>query len=245
MKVLYLDIETSPNIAHVWGLFNQNISLSQLQEAGRTLCFAAKWRGSKAVLFASEFEHGREEMLRFAHELLTEADVVVHYNGKSFDMPTLNKEFVLAKMPPPAPYQQLDLLLIARKHFRFVSNKLAYVSKALGLAGKVGHAGHEMWVKCLAGDAKAWATMKQYNKQDVVLLEELHEILLPWITTHPNMRLNGGDPEGCPNCGGSDLRKEGFTYTLIGKYQRYQCRGCSAWSKSGKREDGTDIRGAA
>jgi len=86
--------------------------------------------------------------------------------------------------------------------------------------------------------------MEAYNRQDVVLLEPLYERLLPWITNHPNLRLTG-DPEGCPNCGATELRREGFALTATGKYQRWSCKGCGAWSKSGRREAGTDIRGAA
>jgi chromosome partitioning protein len=32
LKVLLLDIETSPNLAHVWGIWQQNVGLSQLLE---------------------------------------------------------------------------------------------------------------------------------------------------------------------------------------------------------------------
>lgn len=244
MKILYTDIETSPNAADVWGLWNQNISLSQLRESSRTICFAAKWRAARRLEFYSEYHDGRGVMLKEAHRLLSEADVVVHFNGKRFDVPTLNKEFVLEGMKPPAPFQQLDLLEVVKRSFRFPSNKLAYVSEALGIGGKLKHTGHEMWIKCLAGDDAAWRMMEKYNKQDVSLLEKLHDTLLPWITTHPNRRLFD-DADGCTNCESGDLRREGYRYTLTGKFQRYQCRNCGTWSSAGRRVDGTDIRAVA
>ncbi|MGI5245457.1 ribonuclease H-like domain-containing protein [Dactylosporangium sp. CA-139066] len=228
----------------MWGLFNQNIGLNQLRDSTRVMCFAAKWQGQKGIEFYSEHHHGRQEMVEQAHRLLTEADVVAHYNGKRFDIPHLNREFVIAGMMPPAPYQQLDFLEVVKRRFRMASNKLEWVSQALGIGAKVKHQGHEMWTLCLAGDPKAWREMEKYNKQDVALLEELHRVLLPWITTHPNRRLYG-DGEGCPNCGSADLRREGFAYTQVGRFQRYQCRACGTWSREGKRHDGTDIRGAA
>src|SRR5690606_42081000 len=77
MRTLILDIETSPNVAHVWSLFNQNISLDQLQEPSFTLCWAAKWRGSKRTFF---FNYHDPEMLGAIWDLMNEADVVVHYN---------------------------------------------------------------------------------------------------------------------------------------------------------------------
>src|SRR4051812_2425821 len=94
-RTLYLDIETAPHVAHVWGLWNQNVSLAQLQESSRVLCFAAKWRGARSSMFYAEWDNdGADGMLLKAHSLLSAADVVVHYNGASFDIPTLNKEFI-------------------------------------------------------------------------------------------------------------------------------------------------------
>ncbi len=243
MKILFIDIETSPGTGHVWGLFDQNIGLNQLVESSRMLCFAAKWLGESQTMFWSEFEHGRTEMLDAVHDLLTDADVVVHYNGRRFDIPIINRELLVAGYRPPAPYQQVDLLSAAKKYFRFMSNKLAYVSVALGLEGKVSHEGHGLWTKCMAGDAEAWRRMESYNRQDVVLTEQLYLRLLPWINNHPNRRLLGS-PEGCPNCGADQLRKEGFRITQVGKYQRYSCAGCGSWHTEGKRLEGTSIRGA-
>jgi DNA polymerase elongation subunit (family B) len=244
MKVLYLDIETAPIEAHTWGLWQQNVGLNQIMRAPRVLCFATKWQGLKPVTFASEFGVGRLSMLEQAHALLSEADVVVHYNGKRFDIPWLNAEFVVEGMKPPAPYAQIDLCNVVKSRFRFPSNKLQYVSEVLGIGSKVSHEGHTLWTKCLAGDVKAWKDMEKYNRQDTVLLEALHAKLLPWITTHPNRRLFDAEA-GCPNCGKKNLRREGFAYTLTGRYQRFQCRDCGAWGRAGKRIEGTDIRGAA
>ena len=70
MKILAIDIETSPNLADVWGLWQQNVSLNQLRESTRMLCFAAQWQGSKRITFASEWGDG-PDMQRQAHEMLT------------------------------------------------------------------------------------------------------------------------------------------------------------------------------
>lgn len=243
MKVLYTDIETSPLVAHLWGLFNQNVSLSQLLESTRMICFAARWRGAKRTEFYSEFHDGKDEMILAAHQLLTEADVVVHFNGKRFDVPHFNREFLQAGLRPPAPYQQVDLLEVVKKNFRFPSNKLAHVTQALGLETKATHDGHETWIKCLAGDPKAWAVMKKYCIKDTEILEPLHDKILPWVENHPNMRLFE-DVNGCPNCGVDALVKEGFSYTSTGKYQRYSCGNCGRWCRDTKRLDGTTIRAA-
>ncbi|WP_432112770.1 ribonuclease H-like domain-containing protein [Streptomyces sp. S1] len=233
-----MDIETSPVVAHAWRLFKTSIAVNQIMEHPRTICLAATFLGERKVHFYSEFEHGPEEMFRQAHSLLSEADVVMHYNGDGFDLPRLNSEFLIAGLGPPAPYQSIDLLKVMRKHFGFPSNKLAYITDRLGLEGKVQHEGHGLWIKCMAGDPKAWARMRRYNVRDVRLLEDLYEKVRPWIKNHPHHGLYTGDPDCCPNCGGVDLRREGYALTSMGRFQRYQCRSCGTWSRSGRREFG-------
>jgi DNA polymerase elongation subunit (family B) len=232
LKLLMLDIETSPNTAHIWGLRDQYINPEHLLESSYVLCWAAKWHGQREVMFASVNNMKPEHMLRKIHDLVSEADAVVHYNGSRFDMPILNKEFLLHHLAPPAPYKQIDLLKVVRKEFRFPSNKLDYIAQRLGLGKKTPHEGYQLWVKCMNKDPAAWKVMEKYNKQDVVLLEKVYDRLLPWIKSHPNHNLYGGD--GCPNCGSHRLQKRGFSYTTTGTFQRFQCTNCGSWSKSRK-----------
>ena len=233
MKILLLDIETSPNTAHVWGLWQQNVSINQLMESSYVLCYAAKWLGEDEVHFDSVHQSKPKAMLKGIHVLLDEADAVVHYNGTKFDIPTLNKEFLLHRYNPPSPYKQIDLLRVVRSNFRFPSNKLDYVSQRLGLGKKHAHEGHELWVKCMNGDKDAWKRMESYNIQDVVLLESLYSTLLPWIKSHPNHNLYT-DNTVCPTCSGTRLQKRGTAISITGTYQRYQCTDCGSWSQGAK-----------
>ena len=152
MKILLLDIETSPNLAHVWGLWQQNVGTNQLLESSEVMCWAAKWYDERGVMFMSNKANSHAEMLAKIYELIDEADVVVHYNGKKFDMPTLNKEFLLQGWTPPSPYKQIDLLRVVRSNFKFPSNKLDYVAQRLNIGKKVKHEGHELWIKCMKKD---------------------------------------------------------------------------------------------
>jgi len=242
-RILTLDIENRPNLAYTWGLFDQSIGLTQLVEPVEMISFAAKWHGDKKVLFYSTYHDSKPVMLRAAHELLSEADIVVGYNSKSFDVKHLNREFILADMDPPAPYAQVDLLQVARKNFKFASNKLDHVASELGLGGKTSHNGFQLWLDCMAGKASAWKLMRQYNKQDVVLTEKLYDKLLPWIQPHPHLGLYTGDLDACGNCGGTDLRPDGKAYTTTGVYQRFQCRGCAKYGRGRHRLAGIDVTG--
>jgi len=240
MRILLLDIELAPNLATVWSIWNQNIGLTQLHDTSRMLSYSAKWHTADTYFFGSEWTNGRDEMLSSLHSLLNEADAVVHYNGKRFDMPHINREFLEAGFLPPNPYHQVDLMLVVKKTFRFVSNKLDHVLTELGLTNKMFHEGHELWLKCMGfGDytdkqrKDARKVMEEYNIQDVYSLEELYNKLLPWIKSHPNHALYvDHDRPVCPNCGSDHIIKNGVETTKLMAYQRYRCKSC-----------GTPIRG--
>lgn len=242
MKRLVIDIETSPSLGYVWRMFNNDLSLSQFDAFTEVMCFAAKWVDSKKVEYYSTHHHGKEEMVQQAHRLLDEADAVIHFNGKTFDIPHLNREFLLAGMTPPAPFKQIDLLRTVKSNFRFVSNKLQHVTEQLDLSGKLSHTGFQMWKDALAGDEKAWSLFRRYNIQDVRTTEELYLKLLPWIHSHPSVALDAG-VDGCNRCGSTNLQKRGFETTSLGKFQRLQCQSCGGWLRSGKRVDSVDLRG--
>lgn len=234
LSINLIDIETSPNIAHVWGLFNQNVGLNQLMDSSRTLCFAAKRLGSKAIRFEREISpEDNKNVIDAAWDILDKADIVIHYNGRKFDIPTLNKEFILNGYLPPSPYKEIDLLQIARKRFKFPSNRLDYVADALGYGKKYQHEGHTLWVKCMSGDPEAWKIMEEYNKRDVKILEDVYWRMLPWIANHPNVGLMlSSDRPACTNCGGHNLESRGKRYSATQAYQRYRCKDCGTWQQS-------------
>lgn len=151
MKVLLIDIETAPNTAFVWGLFDQNISHDQVVESSYVLCWSAKWLGKPRTYFESTEKQERAAVLRPIHALLNEADVVIHFNGLKFDIPVLNREFIKHGLTPPAPYKQLDLYRVVKSAFRFESNKLAYITQALGLDSKIKHEGQRYHCQACGG----------------------------------------------------------------------------------------------
>lgn len=240
MRILAIDIETRPNLAYVWDLWNQNINLEALVETSEIICWAAKWIGEERIEFRSSHHDGHGAMIQRAWELLDQADAVVHYNGQRFDIPHLNREFVLADLAPPSPFKQIDLLKTCKRRFRFPSNKLAHVSEALGLAGKVKHEGYRLWFKCMAGEDEAWTTMREYNVRDVQLLEDLYERLRPWIINHPSIGAMFAS-DVCPTCGSDHLEENGSVFLKTGRYQRLLCTECGAWMRSTKREGSTAI----
>lgn len=244
MKILALDIETAPATVYAWGLFDQNIGLNQIVSPVRTLCFAAKYLGEKKVHFHSEWDDGHDEMVARAHELLSETDVVMHWNGDRFDIPHLNREFIEAGMAPPTPFKNIDLMKVVRKEFKFMSNKLDNVTQRLGLEGKIKHEGFEMWTKVMDGDPAAQRKMKKYNIRDVTELEGLYEILRPWIRNHPSLPLHSpGEQSGCPTCGSKNATRRGYAYTQVSRFVQYQCQDCKRYYRSSKGDARVDVVG--
>lgn len=233
-KILTIDIETSPNLAYVWGLWDQNVSLSQIVETGEVLCFAAKWYGSREILYYSNHDDGHEAMIQAAHELMDEAEILYHWNGRAFDVKWLHREFVLAGLDPPSPHKDVDLLTVVRGRFKFTSNKLDHVAQQLGVGAKTSHTGFELWVKCMADDPKAWALMKRYCKQDVALTEKLADRLRPWIKGHPHIGFYAdASARTCDKCGSKNLRPAGTYTAKVIRYNRYQCNHCHGWVRGG------------
>lgn len=245
MKILAYDIETRPNLAYVWGLWDQNIALNQLKDRVAVFSFAARWvdEPKSKIMFHSDYHDGHDQMIERAWELLDEADALLSWNGKAFDTKHVQREFFLAGLGPTRPFKEIDLLTVARREFKFGSNKLENVASEILGEGKVKHSGFDLWVRCLANDPKAWAEMARYNKKDVHLLVDLYEHFLPWIRNHPNQNLYNGTEGACPNCGGFSRTKQGVRHTLTRSYQRYRCTDCLAWSTGTKMIDSVETKG--
>lgn len=231
MKQLVIDIETRPNLAYVWSIWDENIALNHLIESNEVYCFAAKWLNDRKMHFFSVNDVGKQAMIENAWTLINDADSVIHYNGRSFDMKHLNREFLELGMSPPSPVQQLDLLSTVKKKFRFPSNKLEYVADRLGVGQKLKHEGFDMWKRCMAGDQDAWKLMEKYNRNDVAMTEELYYKLMPWITGAPSFSIMDEDDGICPQCGSNKLLRRGFYYTAQRKYRRFVCDNCGKWSR--------------
>jgi uncharacterized protein YprB with RNaseH-like and TPR domain len=181
VKILLLDIETTPMQVYTWGLWDQNIGINQIIKSTEMMCFGAKWLGQKSVTFKSAHHDGKKTMLEELHKLMEEADVLVGWNSASFDHKHINREFLENGMLPTSPTKDLDLMTVTKANFQFPSNKLDYVAQKLGVGSKFKHSGFELWIKCMEGDDKAWREMKKYQIQDVQLLDSLYDILLPWF----------------------------------------------------------------
>lgn len=243
-RILLLDIETSPITGYTWQTYDT--SVLKILEPSKVLSVAWKWLNEdetfcKTIADYKSYKKGvidDEKLIKQAWELLDECDVAVAHHGKAFDLKKLAARFIWYKLSAPSSYSVVDTKQAASKFFKFDSNSLNNLGQYLNLGSKAQTGGFSLWSDCIAGDKDAWSKMKEYNIQDVVLLEKVYLALRPYISNHPNLSLLSNDPSetmSCPNCQSVEVTKRGFSVTRTGKRQRYQCQGCGAWS-SGKFE---------
>lgn len=236
-KVLIFDIETAPMTAYVWKLWDNNVSLNQIKSDWFVLSWSAKWLGApeNEVMYEDQRNAKKTEddkkILKSMWKLLDEADIVIAHNGKRFDQKKLNARFILQGLQPPSTYKHIDTLTIAKSVFAFTSNKLEYLTDKLCVKyKKLKHAkfsGFSLWSECLKGNKEAWQEMEEYNRYDVLSLEELYYKLIPWDNSINFNVFHNEDVTVC-KCGGDSFRKAGFHYTNAGKFQKRKCKSCGA-----------------
>ena len=234
MKILFVDIETSPVVAYVWGteMYKAYIGAEKIIEPTRMLCWAAKWYKEPEIFFADS-QRGQKTMLQLLHKLMNQADVIVHFHGNKFDIPHINREFLEHDLVPTAPVKMIDLYAVVKRRFKFDNNSLKYLLDQLGLESKLSTGGLDLWKKVMNKDPEALKKMELYNKQDVYIMEDLYTKLIPWIERHPNHAAYE-DVRCCPKCGSTRFQRRGYAISAVSRYFRYQCSECGGWFRGTK-----------
>lgn len=239
-KIVVLDIERQSAIVDgVWDLKQSGwINPGQIIEPARTICFAWKWLGESGTSFAAEWKGGHRKMVKKAHEVLDEADYVVGWNSKGFDCKHLRTEFIKAGLTPPSPHRDLDLMVVAKRNFGFMSNRLSYVAQELGAGEKLATGGSDLWrsLRNAKGEElkNARIKMEEYNKQDVLLTEEMYYIMLPWVDGLNVPLYRQTVDVACSNCGSDNIHYRGIQVAATRSYQRFQCQVCGKWGREVK-----------
>lgn len=236
-KILLFDIETAPNLAYVWGHWEQNVI--DYERQWHILSVGYKWLGEKETKVISlrkykgykKNPHSDIHLIQDLWKLFNEADFIVGHNGDKFDIKKANTRFIYHGLAPLSGYKSIDTLKIARKYFAFNSNKLDDLGNTLGLGRKEKHMGFDTWLGCMNGDIEMWKIMEKYNKQDVDLLERVYKVFRGWHSTHPNVNIGTDNVSHCPNCGSNDIKMNGHRYSRTGEAQKFKCKNCGAESR--------------
>lgn len=246
-KIVTIDIERTPNLGFFWHPRTRDgwISETMVVESSRMISFAAKVLNGP-VFFSSEFHHGRDEMLKSLWTVMDEADIIITYNGKRFDVPHIAGELREANFKSYRPFKQIDLLQSIKQKFNYDYKTLSSIAKRWNLnSEKMETGGFDLWRRCIAGDPEAWDTMRSYNMQDVRVTEALYRSNLSWLSgSIPNLGLwvNSNDGMVCPACGSHEVVEDGTATTGVTRFVAYLCRECGYRSRSNEKVSSTILR---
>lgn len=243
-KVLILDIETLPIEAYIWGMWNQNPSLEMIKQHTTILSWSAKWMGAPAnsVMYQDVRDEkdvrNDKNILGPLRSLLEESDVILTQNGVSFDIPKINYRLAFHKFKPYSKPKDIDTLKIAKKVFGFDSNKLEHLTAMFCTKYKKSkhkkYPGFSLWKGCMEGNLEAFKEMEEYNKVDVLSLEELYvDHLMPWDDTVNFAAWSDEYTFRC-NCGNDEFQQVKDKITKKSRFNRYVCTNCGKEHRDSK-----------
>lgn len=228
-KILFIDIESLPNICYAYDLFSYK-SYKMIKQEKTIISFAWKWMDEKHTnVVTAKVPYKDADVCKVINEQLAKADYVVAHYGDKFDLKFIRSRTLLNGLIATSPTATIDTYKLAKKYFNFNANRLDYLGKLFGLGEKIPTT-FELWAKCAEGNKKAIKQMAEYNKQDVVLLEKVFKWMLPHVDAKINYNLfNEHDEHSCPTCGSMQLQKRGTIVNKVTKRQRMMCMKCGSW----------------
>lgn len=240
-KVLILDIETSflELKIRTFSLYgNDVISHKDIHQDWYIHCIGYKWLGEKKSFvtsthdnrkqFKKDFTNDKEVISKF-YAVLKGADLVIGHNLDAFDLKKLNTRFIKHGLDPIIMPPSVDTLKMARKFFKFTSNRLDYIADFL-VGDKKMKTETGLWQKAFEGDYSATKKMAEYCKQDIVITEKVYNKLKNHMHNHPSvakiMGFNDKKNAMCPVCGSKDNKLDGTQNLRNGKFQYHKCKAC-------------------
>ena len=167
-RILAYDLETTPLLG--WTYATYEASILKIEQPSYILCFSYAWIDPSSddfevrvvtlrdfALYRREPTNDRE-VVKVLHELLSEADYILTFNGDNFDSKVAATAFLRHGLTPNPPTKSIDVLKILRKHFKLNviagSNRLGDVAECLLGEGKVHHSGSALWFDVMAGSRR-------------------------------------------------------------------------------------------
>jgi DNA polymerase III epsilon subunit-like protein len=236
-KILILDIETSQLHAKIWRPGQQYVTADRVIKDWSILSWSAKWLGSPEdkVMYSDtrneKDPRNDKKIVKQIWDLMEEADIILTQNGKKFDEPKLKARFNFYKLGMPSHYEHWDALKIARKHLGEISLSLGFVTKKF--CKKFTKSGHKkfpgvaLWDACEDKNIEAFMEMEDYNKIDVLSLEE-------WYVDHlrhlhaPNINIYNPSEDFFCACGSSSFTELKPIPRVTKPLRQVRCKVCKA-----------------
>lgn len=217
-KILFFDLETTNLRA----------------DFGYLLAIGYKFAGDKKSTVLQiehkgdpiKFRQAEKKLLQDFLRVYMQADMIVTYNGKRFDVPYLNAKYLEYNLGILPNLAHVDHYWTVKNNLGISRKSLQNASYYLSLSNEKTPVEGRVWVDAMMGDRKALKYIVDHCRADVDLLEELHEKICGLVRMHP--RVNGYGP--CRYCGEDKLQRRGKAVLTTKKVQyRYQCQNCGRW----------------
>lgn len=122
------------------------------------------------------------EIVRDILKDLERADIVFAYNGGAFDFPFLRTRALIHGFPPVEPKKIVDPVMLARKVFRFKSNRLDSVARDMGCPFVKTEVEKQMWAEAmLDGSETAMNYIVEHCEIDVKVLAWVAKKMAPYV----------------------------------------------------------------
>jgi len=236
-KILVFDLETSASLVYCFGRHKQYINQDAVvSEGGKILCAGYQWlddADSTVIAYSEDIKLEQDYKICFhLWCLFNQADAVVAHNALQFDIKMLETRCLANGLPPLPHVKVIDTLILAKKNFRFPSNKLDSLASYLDIGRKVTHSGIDLWVKVQQGCNESLQKMVEYCKGDTDLLVEVYKALRSRgiVGTDFNAAHYYADNmHRCKVCGSDNLESTGRTAnTAISTFDEVRCNDCGA-----------------
>ncbi len=234
-KVLFLDLETAPDIAAIWSCgYKMNVGPESLIQERFIISAQWSWNDETTVhgMLSNIKKADDKALIKKLTRVIANADVIVGHNMSKFDARWLEGRAMINGLPPTGlPFKvTYDTLKLAKRAFSLNSYKMDYIAKLLGIPGKI-KTSYNDWMDILVRkDMKAAEGMLKYGKHDITMNRMIFEALLPYVKLPGSLStlIAGRVTEECP-CGFGRIQKWGLKTTAKGiRYQKYRCSGCAS-----------------
>ena len=169
-----------------------------------------------------------KKLLKDFASVWSQADVVVGYFSKGFDIKFLNAKMFEYGLPPLTPVAHIDLFFVVKAAFALSRKSLQNVAYHGNLEGRKTPVEGRIWRRASTGHGPSIKYIVDHCLADVQMTEELYLKLRPYIKQHP--RVSGYGP--CRTCGSTALVSRGYAVTkLRGEQRKVQCNSCGSWDQ--------------
>lgn len=186
-NILYIDVEVSKSLVFNYGLRvpSTYMNSEDLYRERYIICWSASYAGDDKVwseCVTSEEAQGWTDarILPRLRELMISADILAGHNVDKFDLRHINARLLLNGLEPVTDKKTLDTLKIARSKFAFESNKLDFISRALGFRPKDDIANKDWLNIVTSGDRATLKKVAKYCKGDVTSGKAVLEKLMKY-----------------------------------------------------------------